>query len=634
VSETLATIDDRYEILELLDEGGTAKVYKARHRLMDKFVAIKVLKSALTQDEAMLARFKKEAQAATQLKHPAIVDVNGYGITPEGTPYLVMHFIDGTSLRSVLETEGRLKTDRAVRLFTQICAGLSVAHDHKMVHRDLKPGNIMIAKSEQDEQAIILDFGLVKAIGQEETQQALTRGAPIGTASYMSPEQCAGKEITPKSDIYSSACLLYEMLVGKPLFEGDSLLEIMYKQINDTPVLAELPSGLAQVISKALQKDPEKRYADIDEFSREVLACKGELVTSAQIAQGRCTAVPGRRRSTVRKTALIVAAGLLLSAVALILCLHKPDAAPPANLTERTIDEWMDKGLKIGDQERKPLKGPDYELAVSDFEMARKCAENGATYSRGNGSVYFHLGLCYMQLSRYGESVPCLERAIELSKSSSEDATDIRARSLQQLAIAYSKLGNIKQAEAALAKFVPIEEKAGKPLGVGWALSEYAKCLAFDMQMDKARPLFERAYTVVRKQEVDNHHDQSLMIDRDYVMSLIFNKQFKQAKDRISTMITRMDVEASPGQAREQLDSIAMYFRQVDMHEEAAHYLEMAYQKSKAAPEKGRTVAIGFKLSRWLNEDDKHADAEKIDAEIRPMRKELQSANDAGKNRP
>jgi serine/threonine protein kinase len=625
-------IDKRYQVLELLGEGGTSTVYKARHLLMDKIVAIKVLKLQLAADDVWLSRFKKEAQSATVLKHPNIIDIQAYGVTDEGSPYMVMEFIDGMSLQSVLKTQGRLKTERAIRLFGQICAGLSQAHHHKMVHRDLKPANVMIAQPGENEQAVILDFGLVKETGQNETQQALTRGAPIGTASYMSPEQCASKEITPASDIYASACLLYEMLVGKPLFEGNSPLEIMYKQINDMPALAELPAGFSRVITQALQKDPTKRYASIDEFNDDVLSCKNELVTSAQIAQGQSGQVSGRqRRSAVRTAVFSLAAALLLSASAFMLLSHSPNSSTPSTFSGMTIDELMAKGLKETDLEDGHT--PNYQLALKYFEMAGKAADSGATYSRGNGSVYFRIGLCYTQLRQYKTAISPLKRAHELLTSTSEDGLEERTQSLYQLAVAYITTGQTQQAEAVLEELLTIHEKRGPSLGYGWALSLYAQCLAADKNLTKFRVYYQKAFDTMRTSEVRNHEPSSI-VDREFIQALINQRQFDEAGARLAKMRARLESESTPGETADHLYEIARSYWDCGKPDDGLRCMKIAYQESKSAPEKDRIVAIGTMLQAWLDQGGRHAEAAKIDAEIRPLRKDLQGANDSRNNHP
>jgi tRNA A-37 threonylcarbamoyl transferase component Bud32/tetratricopeptide (TPR) repeat protein len=272
---------DRYQILSLLGEGGTGLVYKARHILMNRHVAIKIIRSELLNNQTLINRFQQEAMAVSKLNHQNIVKVHDFGVTPEGAPFLVMDFIDGTSLAEMLINEGSLPSERALPIFLQACDALQHAHQVGIVHRDLKSSNLMIC-SENGKLDIVkvVDFGMAKLLRpDEDTQfQELTQtGDVFGSPLYMSPEQCRGQILDERSDIYSLGCVMYYAISGRPPCQGENVLDTLQRQINEKPqsLLAskpDLPMALNQVILKALRKNPDDRYQTMRDMIMDVEA--------------------------------------------------------------------------------------------------------------------------------------------------------------------------------------------------------------------------------------------------------------------------------------------------------------------------------------------------------------------------
>lgn len=273
-------LGDRYEILSVIGSGGMGIVYKARHQLMDRLVAVKMLnQDAINEADAqLLNRFQQEAKTASMLSHPNIVPVFDYGVF-ESNPYLVMDYVEGRSLEELI-ADGPIPLKRYFSIFSQAADALSHAHQKGVVHRDIKPSNIMIEQNDIDPNCVrILDFGIAKlmrgARGRQPTgEQKITKsGEVFGSAQYMSPEQCMGEEIGFASDIYSLGCVMYEALTSVPPLQGRSTLDTIYKQINDEPlplraVRADLsiPEPIEAVILKTLRKDPARRYATMYEL--------------------------------------------------------------------------------------------------------------------------------------------------------------------------------------------------------------------------------------------------------------------------------------------------------------------------------------------------------------------------------
>jgi serine/threonine-protein kinase len=275
------TLDEKYHLEERLGEGGMGTVYRARHLLMDRPVAIKVLHPQFVEKEAARTRFQLEARAAVLLHHTNAVSVTDFGQTADGLVYIVMELLEGRTLREILVKEAPLETARATSIMLQTAAAVAAAHKAGIIHRDLKPSNILVTQSANAPAIVkVLDFGIAKLaadILDDEDASALTLpGTPIGTPRYMAPEQYEGRDLTPAADVYSLGVILYEMLTGMAPFTGVSPVEIAIKHANDTPlrpreIVAGIPEDVERVVLHALEKQPEARPASAAEFHGELL---------------------------------------------------------------------------------------------------------------------------------------------------------------------------------------------------------------------------------------------------------------------------------------------------------------------------------------------------------------------------
>jgi serine/threonine-protein kinase len=280
------TLAGKYRVEARLSVGGMGTVYRGTHILMDKTVAIKVLRPSLAADEKIVARFSREARAASRISHPNALSVTDFGEDEDGIVFLVMEYLSGKTLKQVIRDEGPLPLARTVDIMRQVGDALAAAHAQNVVHRDLKSDNIMLLTTSVGDHAKVLDFGIAK-INEPDGEFDTGLTAPnlvIGTPQYMSPEQCSQEsEIDARSDIYSFGVILYEMLVGHVPFGGDSPTMVMMKHLQDPvpSVLDErhdIPPSIARVVARAMAKLPANRYQTINELIEDLTIAAGMTV--------------------------------------------------------------------------------------------------------------------------------------------------------------------------------------------------------------------------------------------------------------------------------------------------------------------------------------------------------------------
>lgn len=301
---------NRYEVRNLIGRGGMADVHAGFDTRLGREVAIKILRSELARDPSFLQRFRREAQAAAGLNHPSIVAVFDSGedthTDAHGSdtiqPFIVMEYVHGTTLRERLSEEGVLPAGEACEIMAQVLHALEYSHRHGIVHRDIKPGNVMVTPTGV---AKVMDFGIARAIADSAATMTNT-SVVIGTAQYLSPEQAQGREIDARSDIYSAGCLLYELITGRAPFVGESPVAIAYQHVGEPPqppsvFNGEIPNGLDVVILHALLKEPENRYQSAAEFASDLEAVVREdstLAEAAAVAAGAIAAPRARLEET------------------------------------------------------------------------------------------------------------------------------------------------------------------------------------------------------------------------------------------------------------------------------------------------------------------------------------------------
>lgn len=268
-------LSNRYELGETLGYGGMSEVHHGQDVRLGREVAIKILRADLARDPQFQERFRREAQNSAALNHPAIVAVydTGEANTEFGQlPYIVMEFVEGRTLRDIVKTEGPMSQKRAMEVMADVCAALDFSHRHGIVHRDVKPANVMITKNGAVK---VMDFGIARAM--HDGQSAMTQtAAVIGTAQYLSPEQARGESVDARSDVYAAGCVLYELITGEPPFTGDSPVAVAYQHVREDPnppssVNPAVAPELDAVVLKALAKGPANRYQSAAEMRSDLV---------------------------------------------------------------------------------------------------------------------------------------------------------------------------------------------------------------------------------------------------------------------------------------------------------------------------------------------------------------------------
>ena len=442
-------INDRYEIVKTIGEGGMANVYLAYDTILDRNVAVKVLRGDLANDEKFVRRFQREALSASSLSHPNIVEVYDVG-EDDGKYYIVMEYIEGKHLKTILKKRGKLTVTEVVDIMLQITEGMAHAHDSYIIHRDIKPQNIMILDNGVVK---ITDFGIAMALNSTQLTQT---NSVMGTVHYLPPEQANGKGATIRSDVYSMGILMYELLCGKLPFRGDNAVEIALKHLKEPvpPIreeIPDLPQSIENIIIKATAKNPKNRYSDAREMNEDLKTAldssredepiytyqytekdseertnkiakklekneeEGEEVIAKQITEGDL--------KKQNKTLLILGAiftGLVLITTALVILLPKIMDEP--DLTVPDV-----KGLTILEAEKK-LKAVGFEIADESKQVFDKDIEaglvvktspvGGSTRTKGTKiTIYESLGDNSITIEDYtGQNYIAIQARLEVYK--------------------------------------------------------------------------------------------------------------------------------------------------------------------------------------------------------------------------
>src|SRR2546427_5729966 len=303
------TIAERYELEELVGTGGMSSVYRAHDTLLERNVALKILHAHYTSDDEFVERFKHEARTVAQLSHPNIVTVIDRG-EDNGRQFIVFEYIDGENLKELVVRSGRLSVREALRLALQVARGLAFAHENGLVHRDVKPRNVLL---NGDGQAKVTDFGIARTLDVDGVTQT---GTVLGTSNYIAPDQASGRPVDVQTDVYSLGVVLYELLVGDVPFPGENFVAVAMKHVNEPPpnlldVRKDVPLRVAAAVDRALEKDPGQRFPTMEAFAAELEACLAALDAPGDVDDGQTIAIgkpvvprPRRPRKQVSRWAV------------------------------------------------------------------------------------------------------------------------------------------------------------------------------------------------------------------------------------------------------------------------------------------------------------------------------------------
>jgi eukaryotic-like serine/threonine-protein kinase len=348
------TIDGRYELQELVGTGGMSSVFRARDRMLERNVALKILHDHFADDDEYVGRFRREARAVAQLSHPNVVTVIDRG-QDGGREYIVFEYVDGENLKELVRRSGPMPVRRALELAIDIAEGLAFAHAQGLVHRDVKPQNVLLS----DEGEIkVTDFGIARTL--EADGGVTLTGTVLGTSTYISPEQAGGKNVTPATDVYSLGVVLWELLAGEVPFPGDNFVTVALRHINEPPpslldVRPDVPPRLAAAVDRALAKRPADRFPSMEAF-REGAATVSRRARCR--ADGRRPAPDGARTAT-RTTAVTCSSST-------------GEAAPP--LGSRALDRAHRRGSarRRGDRRRSDRARPEQRRSLRLLRRRRR----------------------------------------------------------------------------------------------------------------------------------------------------------------------------------------------------------------------------------------------------------------------
>jgi len=365
-----SVLADRYEIIRRLGSGGMGAVYLARHQLMDRLCALKVLPPGQHRDAEALERFTREARNASRIIHPNVCTVFDFGTTSDGVAYLSMEYLEGRTLGAILAESSRMPLDRAVRLAREMAAGLDAAHGLGIVHRDLKPDNVMVIPGRTGETVKLVDFGIAKALEAEPAKGVTAPGVVIGTPDYMSPEQFAGDPVDPRADVYALGVIFYRMVTGSLPHQGETARETLTKRLTEPPrPLGDaapdlvVPAGLQSILNRVLARRPEERYPTAGAFADAVIGLlTGPLeIGFAPTVRLDTATAPITVATPVPKRRMVVPAltGLGIGAAVLAMVLLKPGGAAPEgpagnSLEPQPVDTAPAQGPDVA-----PLSRPD-----------------------------------------------------------------------------------------------------------------------------------------------------------------------------------------------------------------------------------------------------------------------------------
>jgi serine/threonine protein kinase/lipopolysaccharide biosynthesis regulator YciM len=499
---------DRYLILDVLGSGGFGVVCKAKHIEIEKIVAIKLLRCSEKLSEQEIERFRREAKAASKLDHPNIIGVFDFGIDRGTVPYMVMDFLEGQSLDKILYKQKYLDMRQALHLFVQACDALGHAHRRGVIHRDIKPSNIMVVHSEHSPALLkIVDFGLARLMLESgrSAPKLTASGQVFGTPEYMSPEQCMGQPVDARSDIYSLGCIMYEVLTGVPVFDGENTLAVIHHHINQPPLpfakaqpKYRIPLEMESIVLRALAKDPSTRYQSMQDLRNDLLALSRS--DAPQRVDGSPDLTPERRwapsindqQPPIAKSAIV--------------------KRQPGKKERQLLSELEREEQNHGQQSPRLLplleklantyyKHGDYEESKSVYKRAIAIMRDAYGDSVGETELMRSLAKVYVKQERYDAAEALLLDALRMLQSLVGEDDPELAYCYEFLADVYIRQEKWSRAESCLNNAAPILSKtfSGHHIELAELLGRFGDLYFRQESYKEAEQCYGRALSVAEE---------------------------------------------------------------------------------------------------------------------------------------
>lgn len=479
---------ERYRIYNKIGAGGWSHVYRAEHKGLNKVIALKVLHEHYATDAEKVMRFQKEALAASSLQHPNIAAVQDYGLLPNGQPFIAMDYVTGTSLADKINECTTLSLTEAIKISIQICNGLAFAHERGFVHRDLKPGNIMIAQDESGQPLVkILDFGLAKLVEETDTTRLTKTGDVLGTPAYMSPEQCKGQGLDHRSDLYSLGCVIYELVTGHPPFQADTALDCMIKHYTEEPppmvssTSDVTAKALEIVVLRALQKRAADRYNSAMELRKDLLA-----VLDSPSSLKRERAGNSRRMSMQLGLCVLATIALALTAVFYFQS-HSASQSSPTHQAFLAALGTAKQNMRV-----------DHAMMLVNKEIDRLRSTDGALAPQ-LPDLYAELGLLHATKQEDQKAIRNLDQAIKLKEAAGQ-ADDVPEHWLNLIGELYQKQRRFNEVLKCIDRITTLRKKHSgeNSLPVAKIMLVRAENLMAMGRMDECRKITHEASTLMQ----------------------------------------------------------------------------------------------------------------------------------------
>lgn len=520
--------DDKYEIELILGSGGNGTVYKARQLDCDRILALKVLNQAAALDKEYRDRFMREAKALSQLSHANIVTVYFLAISADEQPYLAMEYIEGESLRSMLMRLERLPVLRALQIASEIAKAMHFVHQHNIVHRDLKPENVLITQTPQADTVKLVDFGLARVTGQGE-QKLTSTGQLMGTSKYMSPEQCLGKKVDFRSDIYSLSLCIYEMLTGTPPYDADNSVGLLYKQINEpTPEIRPQQVDLFHpqlnaLISRGMEKDPQQRFSSMQEMADQIDNALAQLTGSKP---GLCWLTNSR---IIQALTIVTACSLVCTVPFLF---QRNNSPAPTNSARNQKDKVETRKLVALLEEKAIFKRKQGLLEEAEklyTKIIRLDPRELGASGQEQERIYYGLAECQERLLQFTNAEKNLLKALELNQSFANES---------KVAQIYSELGQCKyktgEAEAAIKFYekslnTPINKQMVQPARTAQTLIYLGEVFESKGKKEEAEANYKKALSIAET-SITSDNGLTLSLAQRYLAELYEKKQETREK--------------------------------------------------------------------------------------------------------